>query len=234
MKCLALIPARGGSKRIPRKNIAPFMGKPMISYAIELAERSGLFDKIMVSTDDPEIAEVAKKYGAVVPFMRTAIVANDNATLIDVIREVCDTFSRQGEQYDAVCCILPTAVLARVSDLKRCHSILVSDSCDSVFPVSKFSYPIQRALVMDSSGLVRMERPEFLASRSQDLEPAYHDAGQFYWINPERCIRANSIITDCSKCIVLPEHLVQDIDVEDDMIMAEAKIQIAMNRMGKQ
>lgn len=229
MMNLALIPARGGSKRIPQKNIMQFMGKPMIAYAIELAKQSHHFDTVMVSTDDQDIANVAVSYGAEVPFLRTS-AADDNATLLDVIANVVEEYQSRGKSYDAVCCILPTAVLARVSDLNRCYSIFESGIYDSVFPVSKFPYPIQRALVRDENGLVKMERPEFGQSRSQDLEPTFHDAGQFYWLRPKGCLSKKSIITDSSRCIILPECLVQDIDEEDDLIMAEAKFHIMAKR----
>ena len=232
MKPLALIPARGGSKRIPRKNIVPFMGKPMIAYAIELAMQSGYFETVMVSTDDEEISEVAKFYGADVPFIRSKNSSSDDATLLDAISDVYFEYRRRGLHYEAICCILPTAVMARQCDLEQCFNLFALGKFDSVFPVSKFSYPIQRALVKDESGLVKMERPEFYSSRSQDLEPAYHDAGLFYWLRPEQCIRKKTLITDASSCIILPEYLVQDIDIEDDLIMAEAKIQIAIRRRG--
>lgn len=231
MMNLALIPARGGSKRIPQKNIMPFMGKPMIAYAIELAKQFHHFDAVMVSTDDHDIANVAVAYGAEVPFLRTS-AADDNATLLDVIANVIAEYQSRGKIYDAVCCILPTAVLARVSDLNQCYSIFESGNYDSVFPVSKFPYPTQRALVRDKQGLVRMERPEFGQSRSQDLEPTFHDAGQFYWLRPKQCLSKKSIITDASQCIALPEYLVQDIDEEADLVMAEAKFQIIAKRKG--
>lgn len=204
----------------------------MISYAIDLAKKSGLFDAVMVSTEDDEISEVAKNYGADVPFMRSRDSANDHATLLDVIADVYHEYCRRDVRYDAICCILPTAVMARKMDLEQCHKLFESGRYDSVFPVSRFSYPTQRALVMNSSGLVTMERPEYYCARSQDLEPTYHDAGQFYWVSPERCIQKKTLITNASTCVVLPEYLVQDIDVEDDLIMAEAKIQIAAKRMG--
>jgi N-acylneuraminate cytidylyltransferase len=195
-----------------------------------LAQKSGRFDTTMVSTDDSEIADIAKIYGADVPFMRSTVSADDSATLLDAITDVYIEYKKRGVQCDAICCILPTAVMARLQDLDQCYKAFVSGSYDSVFPVSRFPYPIQRALIIDKHGFVAMERPEYYRSRSQDLEPAYHDAGQFYWLNPEVCIQKKSIITNHSKCIVLPEYLVQDIDIEDDLIMAEAKIQIAMNR----
>jgi len=217
MKNLAIIPARGGSKRIPRKNIRNFLGKPIIAYSIETALESGLFEEVMVSTDDDEIAEVAKKYGAKVPFMRSEENADDYATLADVVEEVIGTYRKKGESFDDVCCILPTAPFLTVSLLEEGFSLLAENSVDSVKPVVRFSYPIQRAVKM-KNGMLEMFNPEHARTRSQDLEPAFHDAGQFYWMKFEEGMKGERKMG-----LEIPEHLVHDIDTEDDWTMAELK-----------
>ncbi|MEA2042576.1 MAG: pseudaminic acid cytidylyltransferase, partial [Bacteroidota bacterium] len=177
MKNLAIIPARGGSKRIPGKNIKNFLGKPIIAYSVEAALKSELFCEVIVSTDDNEIAEVSKKYGATVPFMRSDENADDHATLSDVIDEVTESYTQRGDKFDYACCILPTSPLLTVQNLEKGFNLLASQKLDSVKPVAAFSYPIQRALKMEN-GLVEMFQPEHKRTRSQDLEQAYHDAGQ--------------------------------------------------------
>jgi len=180
MKNLAIIPARGGSKRIPRKNIKPFLGKPIIAYSIEAAINSKLFDEVMVSTDDDEIAEVAKKYGAKVPFMRSVKNSDDYATTADVLFEVLDNYNLK--EFDYACCIYPGAPMITKVTLSEAYDKLISHNFDSVFPIVQFSYPIQRSLkVFDAK--VSMVYPEYLISRSQDLEKRFHDAGQFYWFS---------------------------------------------------
>ena len=217
---MCIIPARGGSKRIPRKNIRDFLGKPIIAYSIEAALSAGLFDRVVVSTDDREIAEVATSFGAEVPFMRSAANSDDYATTIDVIEEV---YRRLGEHYEEVCCLYATAPLLRVEHLRAASSLLVSGKFDAVFPVVRFGFPIQRALARGDTGRVAMFQPEHQATRSQDLPPAYHDAGMFYWIRPEIVLAKRQMYTDNSGSIVLPEQQVQDIDTETDWVMAEYK-----------
>lgn len=178
MKNIAIIPARGGSKRIPRKNIKPFMGKPIIAYSIEAALQSGLFDEVMVSTDDEEIAEIACKYGAQVPFMRSAEMSNDYAGTADVILEVLRMYKEQGREFETVCCIYSTAPFVTPERLREAYGKMNSE-IDSVFTCVAYSYPIQRSLhIVD--GKIGMVYPEYESSRSQDLETIYHDAGQFY------------------------------------------------------
>jgi pseudaminic acid cytidylyltransferase len=179
MKNLAIIPARGGSKRIPRKNIKPFMGKPIIAYSIEAALQSGIFDEVMVSTDDEEIAEVAKQYGANVPFMRSKRAADDYATTSDVIKEVLYNYEKLGKMYDSVCCIYATAPFISSVKLIEAMELINSKKFDSAFTLVQYSYPIQRSLSIKSER-VMMLWPEYLNTRSQDLEVVYHDAGQFY------------------------------------------------------
>jgi N-acylneuraminate cytidylyltransferase len=216
-KYLCIIPARGGSKRIPRKNIKDFLGKPIIAYSIEAALKSNLFDEVMVSTDDAEIAEVAKQYGAKVPFMRSKKNADDHAILLDVITEVKDNYVKTGNSFDIICCILPTAPLLQVEDLKMSSKKFLDEDADALTPVVRFSYPIQRALKI-VEGKIEMIQPQYRKTRSQDLEPAYYDAGQFYWM------KFNQIKKSLKKIgYELPEIQVQDIDSEIDWKMAEMK-----------
>ena len=221
MKTLAIIPARGGSKRIPRKNIKEFLGKPIIAYSIEVALTSGLFDEVMVSTDDEEIAAIAKHYGAKVPFFRSIEKANDFATLADVIDEVKNQYLKREKSFDKICCILPTAPLLCVDHLKKGLEVLSNNHVDSVRPVARVSYPIQRAVTLSNDGKVNMFYPEYLYSRSQDLEPAFHDAGQFYWMNFETGLRGVN-----KYGFEIPGMYVQDIDTMEDWVMAELKYQI--------
>jgi pseudaminic acid cytidylyltransferase len=216
-KNLAIIPARGGSKRIPRKNIKPFLGKPIIAYSIEAAINSGLFDEVMVSTDDEEIARVAKKYGANVPFMRSEEAADDYATLADVVDEVKAQYVKSNIYFDNICLILSTAPFITVVNLNKAYQYMIDNEVDSVRPVAEFVYPIQRALRMNS-GKVEMFYPEHQKTRSQDLEPAYHDAGQFYWMKADKALRGTN-----KHGVVISQLEVQDIDTEDDWKMAEVK-----------
>lgn len=225
MKNLAIIPARGGSKRIPRKNIKPFMGKPIIAYSIEAALQSGLFDEVMVSTDDEEIADIARQYGAVIPFMRSAETANDHATTVDVLIEVLEKYNEKNRQFDNACCIYSTAPFITVENLKSALDLQIRDNLDSVFATVQFSYPIQRALKLQH-GKICMMWPEYLNSRSQDLESTYHDAGQFYMFNIDRFRINKKLWTSNSGTITLSEIQVQDLDTFTDWQMAEMKYQI--------
>lgn len=222
MKNLAIIPARGGSKRIPRKNVKPFMGKPILAYSIENALATELFDEVMVSTDDPEIMEVAKQYGASVPFVRTEKTANDFASLADVIHEVVDMYVEGGQTFDNMCCILATCPLVKASYILEAYQKLINSDFISVYPVVQFSYPILRSLKMDEHGEVSMNWPEYAKTRSQDLAPAYHDSGTFYWHKVESWMRGDRK----GGGIVIAEDLVQDIDTEEDWRMAELKYQL--------
>jgi len=224
MKNLAIIPARGGSKRIPRKNIRDFLGKPIIAYSIETALESGLFDEVMVSTDDDEIAGVAEKYGAKVPFMRSEENADDYATLADVVEEVIGIYRNKGKSFDNTCCILPTSPFVTVSLLKEGFSLLTENSVDSVRPVARFSYPIQRAVKMNN-GLLEMFNPEHARTRSQDLEPAFHDAGQFYWMKFHKGLKGENKMG-----FEVSEHITQDIDTEEDWKLAELKFNLTDNK----
>ena len=222
MKTLAMITARGGSKRIPRKNIKEFNGKPIIAYSIEAALASGVFDEVMVSTDDEEIAEIAKKYGAKVPFFRSEKTANDFATTVDVIEEVLNTYKERGEEFDIFCCIYPTAPFITAKRLKEAVEELAKSDADSLIPVVRFSYPPQRAMEVHDGKLV-FRQPENLSKRSQDLEPHFHDAGQFYVVRSESFFKNRGIMVGDILPMELSELEVQDIDNEVDWKLAELK-----------
>lgn len=227
-KNLCIIPARGGSKRIPRKNIRSFKGKPIIAYSIEAALKSGLFEEVMVSTDDAEIAEIAEKYGADIPFLRSEKNADDFATTVDVLLEVLERYKELGAEFDKVCCVYPTAPFVTEAKLKQAFEKLSSENLDAVFPVVQFSYPITRALKMQGNKL-KFFFPEFENSRSQDLEKAYHDAGQFYFINSRTLINTNAIITENTGGITISEMEAQDIDTETDWKLAELKYELVQS-----
>ncbi len=223
MKNLCIIPARGGSKRIPRKNIKAFLGKPIIAYSIEVALNSGLFDEVMVSTDDAEIAEVAKKYGATVPFLRSEKTADDFATTADVLIEVLAKYAESGQKVNNACCIYPTAPLIKEARVKQALELMKENEFDSVFPVVEFSYPIWRSLKRNGAGETLMNWPEHLTTRSQDLPKAFHDAGQFYWFRVESFFENKTLFGKKSGSIVLGEMEVQDIDSLLDWQLAELK-----------
>lgn len=225
MKRLAIIPARGGSKRIPRKNIKEFLGKPIIAYSIEIALASSMFDEVMVSTDDQEIAEVAVKYGAKVPFMRSSETANDFATTADVLKEVLMCYKERGEEFDEACCIYATSPLMRIERLQEACKKMIDGKYDSVFAMVQYSYPPQRSLV-ERDGKVVMQYLEHKTSRSQDLEPIYHDAGQFYLFNVEQFLKTDAIWGDNTGAVVLSELEVQDLDTLTDWTLAELKYQL--------
>lgn len=222
-KTIAIIPARGGSKRIPRKNIKLFLGKPIIAYSIEEAIKSNLFDEVMVSTDDQEIAEIAKQYGAKVPFLRTAKNANDFASTVDVIIEVIDSYKSQNISFDNICCIYPTAPFVSIQKLRKSLELLENKGLDTVFPVIQYSFPVQRAMRVFEENLIRMIEPEHMSTRSQDLEPTYHDSGQFYWLKTDRILVHKKLWTDRTGFIEINELEAQDIDTETDWKIAELK-----------
>lgn len=228
MKALAIITARGGSKRIPRKNIKSFLGKPILAYSIEAALNSGIFSEVMVSTDDEEIAEIAKKYGAKVPFFRSEKTSNDFATTNDVLLEVIDEYEKRGCSFDIAACIYPTAPFITAGRLKEAFDTLAGSDCDTLIPVVPFSYPVQRALLSKDNRLV-FEYPQYLDSRSQDLEPHYHDAGQFYFFKPERFKETRKLMLGNIVPLILSELEVQDIDNETDWKLAEIKYNLIHN-----
>lgn len=219
---IAIITARGGSKRIPQKNIRSFCGKPILTYSIEAALASKLFDEVMVSTDSEEIAQIAEEAGAKVPFLRSREASNDYATTADVLLEVLSEYEKQGKRFDTVCCIYPTAPFVTAQKLQRAVLLLEEEDADSVVPVVKYSFPPQRAFVI-RDGLTVMKYPEHARSRSQDLEPYFHDCGQFYCMQTERFLQKKQIFTDRTLSIEMPETQVQDIDNETDWELAELK-----------
>lgn len=218
---LAIIPARGGSKRIPRKNIKPFCGKPMIAWSIEAALESGCFDRVIVSTDDAEIAEVARQYGAEVPFMRPLELSDDHTGTIPVIRHAIETINSQGRAVEQACCLYATAPFIRAEDLRRGLELLQGSGGDYAFSVTSYAFPIQRAIRLTPEGRVEMFNPEHFSTRSQDLEEAYHDAGQFYWGRAEAWLQGQMIFSPASLPVMLPRHRVQDIDTPEDWVRAE-------------
>ncbi len=230
MKSLCIIPARGGSKRIPRKNIRSFHGKPIIAYPIQAALQSGCFDEVMVSTEDQEIAAIARDCGATVPFLRSAENAGDRAGSDEVIKEVILRYRELGRDYPQVCGLYPTAALVTAAQLRQGREMLLADpTLTSVLPVLRFSFPIQRALVRRANR-VPLLQPEHYQSSSQDLEPAYHDAGQWYWLNSERFLQNGEFMGENSNGLVLSAMEAQDIDSEDDWAVAELKFQLARLR----
>ncbi len=222
MSSLAIITARGGSKRIPGKNIRPFLGKPALAWPIEAALKSSCFSEVMVSTDDEAIAAVARQYGADVPFMRSSETANDHATLADVVKEVLNRYAEQGKTFDNVCCLLATAFSITPESLQEACKLLEKPSADGVMPVVRFGFPIQRALWMNEQHEVGFMQPEHRLTRSQDLAPAYHDSGQFYLLKTEAFARQGRIIADRMHAVELPWYAAVDIDEESDWQRAEA------------
>lgn len=223
MANLCIIPARGGSKRISRKNIKDFLGKPIIAYSIEVALQSGLFNDVMVSTDDLEIAEIGKKYGAKVPFLRTGETADDHAGTSDVLVEVLMDYLNVGKKFSHACCLYPTAPFVTPEYLNEGKRLMINSEIDSVFPIVKFNYPIWRGLRKKEKGDVEMVWSEYRNSRSQDLEPVFHDAGQWYWFNVKRFLDGKKLFTENSKGVVLSPLEVQDIDNDHDWHLAEMK-----------
>lgn len=218
---IAIIPARGGSKRIPRKNIKPFCGKPMLAWSIETALQSGCFDQVIVSTDDQEIAKVAQQYGAEIPFIRPPELSDDHTGTIPVIAHAIQTIQQAGFSPDYACCIYATAPFITVDALKSGFDLLNNSHVDYVFSVTSYPYPIQRAIRIRSDQTLEMFQPEQFNARSQDLDDAYHDAGQFYWGKISAWLTNKIIFSNQSLPVILPRYLVQDIDTLEDWIRAE-------------
>jgi N-acylneuraminate cytidylyltransferase len=218
---LAVIPARGGSKRIPRKNIKMFCGKPMIAWSIQAALESGCFDQVIVSTDDAEIAAVALQHGAQVPFTRPANLSDDHTGTTAVIAHAINWFVAQGQQPDKVCCLYATAPFVSAESLRQGLTVLTDTCADYAFSVTSYAFPIQRAIRITDTNRVEMFNPEHFATRSQDLEEVYHDAGQFYWGQAEAWLNNKLIFSPSSAPIKLPRHRVQDIDTPEDWLRAE-------------
>ncbi len=222
MNAIAIITARGGSKRIPGKNVKEFMGKPMLTYAIEAALKAGIFREVMVSTDDEEIARIARGAGASVPFMRSEAASGDFATTDDVLMEVLETYEKQGELFDYMACIYPTAPFVTAGKLREAMELLIEKDASGVMPVVRFSFPPQRGMAIREGKLMYCY-PENAAKRSQDLEPMYHDSGQFYCYHVERYRACRGDLPDGYLPIIVPETEVQDIDNPSDWELAEIK-----------
>ncbi len=225
MSIIAIITARGGSKRIPKKNIRPFFGKPIIAYSIEAAKKSGIFDTVMVSTDSEEIASIAREYGAEVPFLRSAATSDDHATTADVLREVLEKYREQGKAYDSFCCLYPTAPFVTGERLKDAWEKMREAKADSLMTLVRYGFPPQRAMVL-KDGYAVYQSPQYEKSRSQDLEPVYHDCGQFYFCDTAAFLEKNSLVAGKTFGYQIPEEEVQDIDNESDWTMAELKYRL--------
>jgi len=226
MRNLAIIPARGGSKRISGKNIRDFLGKPIIAYSIQAAIESNLFDEVMVSTDDPGIAEIAVSFRAKVPFLRSSKNSDDHATLADVLIEVANEYIKAGKEFDSLCCLLPTAPLTNANRIVEGYQKMTANDFDSVCPVVAYSYPILRSLEIADNGKLKMIWPEFERTRCQDLKPAYHDAGSFVWVKTSALLNEKTLWCINGGAIILPGNEVQDIDSEEDWKLAEIKYRL--------
>ena len=231
MGSIAIITARGGSKRIPRKNVKLFCGKPIITYSIEAALKSGLFEEVMVSTEDEEIARIAREAGAQVPFMRSSESAGDYASTDDVLLEVLAAYKERGREFDSFCCLYPTAPFVTAEKLRTAMGLL--DKADSVMPVVPFSFPPQRCMVLNGEGELRMKWPEHAKTRSQDLEPYYHDCGQFYCCKTAPFLEYKTTDLPHMVPMIMSELEVQDIDNPDDWEIAELKYQKMIAGQGR-
>lgn len=231
---LAVIPARGGSARIPRKNIRLFAGRPIIAYSIEAALNAGLFDRVMVSTEDPEIAQVAQKWGAEIPFMRPPELADEHTGTHAVMRQALQWHLDHGQPVEHACCIYATAPFVLAQDLCEAYRKLVNSVKAFVFSVTRFEFPIQRALSLSREGEIEALHPEYRETRSQDLEPAWHDAGQFYWGTAGAWLENNALFSPASLGYVLPSYRVQDIDNEQDWRRAELLFEILARDLGSE
>lgn len=220
---ICIIPARGGSKRILKKNIKHFLGKPIIAYSIKAALDSQLFDEVIVSTDDDKIAEIAVAYGAKVPFLRSIKNADDYATTFDVIKEVVLKYESLNKTFEYICCLYACAPFVTSNKLIDAFDLLQNGNFDSVLPITAFGFPVQRAFKIDKNNKTSFIYPEFNLTRSQDLEESYHDVGQFYWMNTSNCLEKKAIITNNTGSIIISETEAQDIDTEVDWKLAELK-----------
>ena len=221
--CVAIITARGGSKRIPRKNIKEFVGKPIIQYSLQAAMAADIFEEIMVSTDDDEIAAVAKKAGAIVPFKRSLEAADDFATTAQVLTEVLLSYQKAGKHFKYACCIYPTAPFVTAKKLADAFDLLKNSDADAVLPITKFSFPIWRSFKLNDTGKVAYNWPEYAPKRSQDLPPAFHDCGQFYFFHVATFLQTGKLVTENTIGLEVPESEVQDIDTIEDWKIAEIK-----------
>jgi len=230
LKKVAIITARGGSKRIPRKNIKLFNGKPIIEYSIKAALDSGLFDEVMVSTDDAEIAEISEKLGAKIPFIRSSKNSDDYSTTADVIMEVVNEYKEREISFEYICCIYPTAPFITAELLNDSYNELIDKDAEGLLPVVSFGFPIQRSLKLDDKNRCSAVYPEHTLTRSQDLEKRYHDAGQFYWLRSKDFLEQKKLYVDDLVGFELPETRVQDIDTPEDWAIAELKFEQLMKK----
>lgn len=226
---VAIITARGGSKRIPRKNIKDFAGKPLISYAIEAALKSGLFSEVMVSTEDAEIAEISKKSGAKIPFLRSAKNADDFSSTVDTLLEVLSSYAQQGRVFENFCCIYPTAPFLTAQKITDSYGHFSKGDGDFCVAITNFSYPVQRRLELSEQGQIHFTCPEFLSTRSQDLKKSYHDVGQFYWGKTGSLEMYKSLFGGKALGYFIPELETQDIDSPEDWEIAEFKYRYLKN-----
>ena len=225
MKRIAIITARGGSKRIPRKNIREFCGKPIIAYSIDAALSSGMFDEVMVSMDDPRIGEISLSYGAKVPFYRSAKNSDDHSTTADVLLEVLCEYLKEGREFDMLACIYPTAPFVTSGKLTEAVGVFESIDCDGLMSVVKYDFPPQRSMIIENDRL-KWQYPQHRNTRSQDLVPVYHDCGQFYLCNVSKFLECKTLIFDNEYPYVVSDLEVQDIDNESDWKIAEMKYRI--------
>jgi len=223
---LAIIPARGGSKRIPGKNSKNFLGVPILSYSVKAAVESNLFDKVMVSTDDSKIAEIARSSGAEVPFLRSSKTSDHFATVSDVLLEVLHEYENLGIKYKYLCCIYPTAPFITSNKLRDSYEVMLKTDSKTVLSVVKFGYPIQRALIVGENRRLELIQPDHSSTRSQDLQPTYHDAGQFFWLDVEAFKSGHEIFNEAVEPYILSKLEVQDIDTEEDWQLAEMKYEL--------
>lgn len=229
MSALAIITARGGSKRIPGKNVKNFHGKPIMAYSINAALKSSCFDEVMVSTDSQKIAKIATSEGAVVPFYRSEKTSDDYAITADVISEVIAEYENRDRFFDYICCIYPTAPFVTSRKLEEAMNILIEKGADTVFPIVAYSFPPQRGLIINN-GYIQMQYPEYMNMRSQDLKPIYHDCGQFYCLRTAKFKEDKRLITANSLPIIIDEQEVQDIDNYSDWEIAEIKYELMKRR----
>lgn len=218
---VAIIPARGGSKRIPRKNIKFFCGKPMVAWSIEAAMKCTTLDRIIVSTDDEEISEIVQRYGAEAPFVRPKVLSGDHVGTTEVVAHAIDWLNRQGTRVDFACCIYATAPFVCAMDIEHGLASLIESSADYAFAVTSYPSPIQRAIRLTSNGRVEMLNPSQFNTRTQDLEEVWHDAAQFYWGRADAWLSGRPIFSSGATPVFLPRYRVQDIDTPDDWVRAE-------------
>ncbi len=229
LKNIAVIPARGGSKRIPGKNLRKFLGRPIIEYSIEAALKSQIFNEVMVSTDDEEIAKMAKALGAKVPFLRSAKASSDTATTMEALYEVLQTYKALGQEFNYLCCIYPTAPFVTPELIQKGFDLLLKENAEACFTAAPYSTPIQRALVHSAAGRAQMLYPEHAKTRSQDLPETFYDAGQFYWLKAQGVKKNTQILLLDSVILPVNPEEVQDIDRESDWKIAELKYQLLQN-----